>query len=127
MKKQKRQKYNNGGLGTVIQKTFKNVGEIEGKFNANQNEQSAELRGRLNLPKGFTVDAKVFKDSTGGKQEDYGITKKLPRGFGISGSTSTNKQDIGKAVSITKGIFELEARQNKKEGKAVRLNVTKRI
>ena len=125
MKKQKRQKYNKGS--TVIQKTFKNVGEIEGKFNANQNEQSAELRGRLNLPKGFTVDAKVFKDSTGGKQEDYGITKKLPRGFGISGSTSTNKQDIGKAVSITKGIFELEARQNKKEGKAVRLNVTKRI
>ena len=125
MKKQKRQKYNNGS--TVIQKTFKNVGEIEGKFNANQNEQSAELRGRLNLPKGFTVDAKVFKDSTGAKQEDYGITKTLPKGFGISGRTSTNKQDVGSAVSITKGIFELEASQNKNEGKAVRLNVTKRI
>ena len=124
MKKQKRQKYSNG---TVVQKTFKNVGSIEGNFNANQNQQSATLSAKLNLPKGLTVNAKVFKDSIGAKQEDYGFTQKLPKGFSVSGRTSTNKQDVGRAVSIQKGIFALEASQNINEGKAVRLTATKSI
>jgi len=59
MKNQKRQKYSNG---TVVQKTFKNVGSIEGKFNANQSYQSADITGSVRLPKGMTANASIFKD-----------------------------------------------------------------
>ena len=107
MKKQKRQKYSNG---TVVQKTFKNVGAIEGKFNANQSYQSADITGSVRLPKGMTANASIFKDSDGNKNTGFSVEKQL----GTNSSVRVNKNKNSKGVSVKKGNFSLDVTKPKK-------------
>ena len=109
-KKQKRQKYSNGSLGTVIQKTFENVGQLEGKFKANQSYQSADITGRLRLPKGMTANASIFKDSAGNKNTSFRVDKNLPK----NSSIGIGKNNNSTSVFADKGNFSLEVRKPKK-------------
>ena len=107
MKKQKRQKYSNGS--TVIQKTFKNVGQIEGTFNANQSYQSADITGSVKLPKGMTASASIFKDSAGNKNTGFSVEKQLPRNSSVGIGKNRNSTN----VSVSKGNFRLEVKKPK--------------
>jgi len=107
MKKQKRQKYSNGS--TVIQKTFKNVGQIEGTFNANQSYQSADITGSIKLPKGLKATAGVFKDSAGNKNTGFSVEKQLPK----NSSVGIGKNRNSTSVSVSKGNFRLEVKKPK--------------
>ena len=107
MKKQKRQKYSNGS--TVIQKTFKNVGQIEGTFNANQSYQSADITGSIKLPKGLKATAGVFKDSAGNKNTGFSVEKQLPRNSSVGIGKNRNSTN----VSVSKGNFRLEVKKPK--------------
>ena len=104
----KRQKYNNGS--TVIQKTFKNVGQLEGKFNANQSYQSADITGSVKLPKGMTANASIFKDSAGNKNTGFSVEKQL----GTNSSVRLNKNKNSKGVSVKKGNFSLDVTKPKR-------------
>ena len=107
MKKQKRQKYSNG---TVVQKTFKNVGAIEGKFNANQSYQSADITGSLRLPKGMTASASVFKDSAGNRNTGFGLKKQI----GTNSSVGIGKDKNSTSVSVGRGNFSLDVTKPKR-------------
>ena len=118
----KRQKYNNGSI--VLRKNFKNVGSLEGKFAGNHNYQSGELRGSLPLPKGITVNAEIFRDSKGGKNEGFSVKKQLKNNSSVTASSNKNT----KRVTYSKGIFSLEASNSPKgEGKAFRINIRKTL
>ena len=106
MKKQKRQKYSNG---TVVKKEFKDVGSIEGKFNANQSYQSADITGSIKLPKGLRATASVFKDSAGNKNTGFSVEKQLPRNSSVGIGKNRNSTN----VSVSKGNFRLEVKKPK--------------
>ena len=107
MKKQKRQKYSNG---TVVKKEFKDVGSIEGKFNANQSYQSADIIGSVRLPKGMTANASIFKDSAGNKNTGFRVDKNLPK----DSSIGIGKDSNSTSVFATRGNFSLEVKKPKK-------------
>jgi hypothetical protein len=116
----KRQKYSNGA---TVKKEFKNVGSIEGKFNANQSYQSADITGSVRLPKGMTANASIFKDSAGNKNTSFRVDKNLPK----DSSIGIGKNSRSTSVFANKGNFSLEVRKPKKGDTYYGITYSKKI
>ena len=116
----KRQKYSNG---TVVQKTFKDVGSIEAKINANQKYQNVDITGNLLLPKGMTANASIFKDSAGNKNTSFRVDKNLPK----DSSIGIGKNSRSTSVFANKGNFSLEVRKPKKGDTYYGITYSKKI
>ena len=103
-------KYSNGGLHA--QKTFENIGSIEGSIDGNQNYRSGNVTASKNVGNA-KVSASKFKDSMGTSGSNYSVEAQLKNKSSVSATKS--KYNMGASYNKqTKGgiNFRLEVQKN---------------
>ena len=114
MKKQKRQKYSNGG-GTQ-QKIHQDVGHLNDNFEAKQKGNTSGS-GSINLSPSIKFNASVFKNKDG-TTRNFGVEKQIGK---TTVGARTNQFE--NSVSVGRGNVRFEIGKPKK-GKGLRYGIT---